>query len=90
MSTWIGWLLGERRHSQRWSRRRGLHFETLEGRQLLAGAADLGLQAAAGEVTPRPGFSLQDVNPASSSYQQPVSPRDYLEQVSGWYFANGM
>ncbi len=33
-------------------------------------------------------FSLIDVNATSSTYGQPVSPRDYLEQISGWYFGN--
>ena len=70
--------------------RRGLRFERLESRQLLYGAFELGLPAGEGEATPRPDFSLQDVNTASSTYEQQVSPRDYLEQVSGWYFANGM
>jgi hypothetical protein len=71
--------LGQGRHRQP----RVLRFEGLEARQLLHGAAE-------GEGTPRPDFSLEDVNPASSTHQQAVSPRDYLEQVSGWYFANGM
>ena len=31
-------------------------------------------------------FSLPDANPSSMSFGQPVSPRDYLNQVSGWYF----
>jgi hypothetical protein len=31
---------------------------------------------------------LIDVNPNSATYEQPVSPRDYLEKVSGWYFAH--
>jgi hypothetical protein len=35
-----------------------------------------------------PDFSLQDVNPTSSTYDQAVSPRDYLEQVSAWYFGS--
>ena len=35
-----------------------------------------------------PDFSLIDVNPASSTHGQPVSPRDYLQQVSGWYFGH--
>lgn len=35
-----------------------------------------------------PDFSLMNVNPASSTYGQPVSPRDYLQQVSGWYFGH--
>lgn len=33
-----------------------------------------------------PDFSLVDVNPATPSYQQDVSPRDYLGKVSAWYF----
>lgn len=87
MRTWMSWLAnvplraGLRQGRRR--RPRGLRFEGLEARQLLHGAAE-------GEGTPRPDFSLEDVNPASSTYQQAVSPRDYLEQVSGWYFANGM
>jgi len=64
-------------------RSRALRLEGLEARQLLHGGAE-------GEGTPRPDFSLEDVNSASPTYQQDVSPRDYLEQVSGWYFANGM
>lgn len=31
-------------------------------------------------------FSLLDVNESSSSYNRSVSPRDYLHQVSAWYF----
>ncbi len=42
--------------------------------------------ASGGEVVPD--FSLIDVNPASSTHDQPVSPRDYLQQVSGWYFGH--
>jgi len=33
-----------------------------------------------------PDFQLVDENPNSSTYTQSVSPRDYLQQVSGWYF----
>ena len=33
-------------------------------------------------------FGLVDVNPTSSTYEQVVSPRDYLKQVSGWYFGH--
>jgi hypothetical protein len=33
-------------------------------------------------------FSLPDVNPNSASFQSQVSPRDYLQQVSGWYFGH--
>ena len=34
-------------------------------------------------------FLLEDVNSFSPLYGQTVSPRDYLEQVSGWYFLHG-
>ena len=42
--------------------------------------------ASGGKVVPD--FSLIDVDPASSTHDQPVSPRDYLQQVSGWYFGH--
>ncbi len=35
-----------------------------------------------------PDFQLTDVNSTSSTYNQAVSPRDYLQQVSGWYFGH--
>jgi hypothetical protein len=35
-----------------------------------------------------PDFTLSDVNPNSSSFNQGVSPRSYLEQVTGWYFTH--
>jgi hypothetical protein len=35
---------------------------------------------------PMPDFALADVNPASPSYAQQVSPRDYLGKISAWYF----
>ena len=33
-------------------------------------------------------FALFDVNSTSSTYNQTVSPRDYLGQVSAWYFGH--
>lgn len=33
-----------------------------------------------------PDFSLSDVNPNSARYGKRVSPRDYLLQVSAFYF----
>jgi hypothetical protein len=41
---------------------------------------------ALGEVVPE--FSLTDVNPSSQTSQQAVSPRDYMQQVSAWYFGH--
>ena len=37
---------------------------------------------------PVPAFSLPDVNATSVRYQTQVSPRDLLDQVSGWYFGH--
>ena len=37
---------------------------------------------------PIPPFSLVDRNPSSPRYRRDVSPRDYLEKVSGWYFTH--
>lgn len=31
-------------------------------------------------------FLLADLNPGSARYGELISPRDYLEEVSGWYF----
>jgi hypothetical protein len=42
--------------------------------------------AAGGEVVSD--FTLMDVNSTSATYAQPVSPRDFLQQVSGWYFGH--
>lgn len=35
-----------------------------------------------------PDFSLADVNPTSATFEQSVSPRDYLQKVSAWYFGH--
>lgn len=37
---------------------------------------------------PVPDFSLVDVNPTSATFDQQVSPRDYLQKVSAWYFGH--
>ncbi len=33
-------------------------------------------------------FSLEDLNDSSQTYQQAISPRDYLGSVSAWYFGH--
>ena len=33
-------------------------------------------------------FMLTDVNPTSSTYGEAVSPRDFQQQVSAWYFGH--
>lgn len=48
----------------------------------VSGGADAGVLAVA------PEFSLVDLNPTSASTGRVVSPRDYLERVSGWYFTH--
>lgn len=37
---------------------------------------------------PMPDFTLQDVNPNSPTFDQGVSPRDHLQEVSAWYFGH--
>ena len=65
----------------------GLCFETLERRLALsATAAVSGPITAEAEAAPMPDFALVDANPNSLTYNHSVSPRDYLQQVSGWYF----
>jgi hypothetical protein len=55
----------------------------------LVGCGDASTAATGGDPSaPPPDTALLDVNPGSTSHGQPVSPRDYLEQVSGWYFAH--
>jgi len=49
------------------------------------------LPAAAVESAPLPDFSVPDINPASDrrkSTALPLSPRDYLNQVSAYYFGH--
>ena len=69
-----------------------LFLERLEWRQLLdggaTGAAAEVADVAEGEADQVPDFSLVDVNPNSATYNQNVSPRDYLGQTSAWYFGH--
>jgi hypothetical protein len=37
-----------------------------------------------------PDFSLNDENTTSATYNTDVSPRDYLGQISAWYFGNAL
>jgi len=70
---------------------RNLRMETLEPRHLLHGAGEVFAPVGGeGESSPMPDFTLVDVNANSPTANQGVSPRDYLEQVSGWYFGNAM
>ncbi len=42
--------------------------------------------AIAGQIMPD--FELPDVNSTSSTYNQLVSPRDYIGSASAWYFGH--
>ena len=42
-------------------------------------------EAAASQVAD---FQLLDVNETSSTFNQRISPRDYIGQVTGWYFGH--
>jgi len=76
------------------NRIRRLGFESMESRRLFAGlpevmAAEMNVaNDAEGESVAMPDFQLVDLNPASSRYNQTISPRDYLEEVSAWYFSH--
>lgn len=66
---------------------RNLRMEKLEARQLLHGGDAIpAVLPGEGEATAMPNFTLTDVNSGSTTANQGVSPRDYLQQVSGWYF----
>ncbi len=54
-----------------------------------AASAAVFATATIGEVDTRvPDFALPDVNPTSLTSGLEVSPRDYLQKVSGWYFGH--
>jgi hypothetical protein len=57
---------------------------------LALAACDTNLDPPIVEVGPNavPDFGLLDVNPASATYGQVVSPRDYVGTVSAWYFGH--
>lgn len=74
-----------RRPAEQARRHRRLVAERLESRWLLAGMAD-DFEFAEGEDAIAPDFAIVDLNANSDTYEDAVSPRDYLQQVSGWYF----
>lgn len=47
-----------------------------------------GLEDAGSTAPLVPDFALQDVNSTSASSGQSVSPRQFMEKVSGWYFTH--
>ncbi len=71
----------------------GTSGESSTGGTSTGGESSTGDATSTGELTGEltdqaPDFMLIDVNPNSASFEQAVSPRDYLEKVSGWYFAH--
>lgn len=69
--------------------RRLLAVEGLESRMMLDGAAASGFPSLDdGAGSPLPDFQLEDVNPASARFGEVISPRDYLDQASAWYFGH--
>ena len=82
--TWI-----KRKTNRVGSRRSSLAVEGLEAREMLHGGDVVEAPLAAeGEGELVPDFSLVDVNTSSSRFGESVSPRDYMGQVSGWYFGH--
>lgn len=71
--------------------RRHLRLEQLEARQMLHGGEVLpAVELGEGEATAMPDFTLTNVNTASATANQGVSPRDYLRHVTGWYFGTAL
>lgn len=72
------------------SRSRRPHFEVLESRRMMYGGIEsFAPVMAEGEDAQMPDFSLNDVNETSPTFGQPISPRNYLQEVSAWYFGHG-
>ena len=71
--------------SRSYLRKQGL--ETLEPRMLLSVNSVIGGEGE-GNAQQVADFALIDANPTSATFDQPVSPRDYLGQVTGWYFGH--
>lgn len=67
---------------------RRLALAPLVALALLVGACSDDDPAKPAETGAMPDFQLVDVNPASPTYAQSVSPRDYLQKVSAWYFGH--
>ncbi len=72
-------------------RRAGTGVEVLESRQVMDGAGipALFLDGAEGEPGSQvANFALVDVNASSPKFNQTVSPGDYLQHATAWYFGH--
>lgn len=67
---------------------RRLVMECVEARVCPAVVSPSLSDLAEGESDLVPDFELVDVNPNSETYNQTVSPRDFLGQISAWYFGH--
>ena len=83
----IGSLLHGARKPRLRRRLGALQFESLEVRLAMYGTAFLDLaEGEAGSIVEE--FSLTDVNPASDTFNQLVSPSDTTQHASAWYFGH--
>lgn len=55
---------------------------------VIAGCGDDGPSRPLLGDTPAPDFAVRDVNPNSPRNGELVSPRDYIGEVSAWYFGH--
>jgi hypothetical protein len=67
-------------------RRQILTLAFLAGALFLAACGDDDSGPTTG--TPAPDFALTDVNPNSATHDSTISPRDYREKISAWYFGH--
>jgi hypothetical protein len=68
--------------------RRSLAIEAIEARVCPAAISTPAGDFAEAEDDQVADFQLVDVNPNSATHNQTISPRDYLGQVSAWYFGH--
>jgi hypothetical protein len=61
-------------------------IEVLEVRALMAADSTMPLLPQAAVGAQMPNFQLVDDNVLSDRFGETISPREYLQQVSGWYF----
>lgn len=68
-------------------RRVGMRLESLEARRVMYGADLLGpAEGEPGNVVEA--FSLTDVNPNSGTVNQTVSPANFPQHATAWYFGH--
>jgi len=68
--------------------RRALAADALQSALVLPAEGEAPVVEVAPEGEPVVDFSLLDVNPNSATFNQRVSPRQFLGQMSAWYFGH--